>query len=378
MLRHRGSWANALLLCLCACGGVERAGGPSTADAGPPPTPLGLWHQLVPRLGSNAAELTWQGSPKATEYIVSVGTTSAASDLLEVVIPSTGSTGGYVLQTLPINRTFYARVRARNHSGTSQPSNEVQVVSVDLRDVIDSLFFACGPLMPRDAPGCHRRAWYAFPPNSTVRLLISTTLSPAAREAVRVSAARVETATLGSVRLVPELTADPDPIPGEGEVSITFDPDARMCVTLSGGLGRGCALVQTRNGVILWARGVSAHSSVAGYSHEAIGHGALGTWHLDGFLIGGARQSLMSSGPGVFDCDPPSDACIALWPTPLDIAAAQAVYSAGLPIGARREDFLRLGLVNPQPLGAAGAVVDPRVRRIRLGAEDELLVIQEP
>jgi hypothetical protein len=42
-------------------------------DAGPPPTPLGLWHQLVPRLGSNAAELTWQGSAEAAEHIVSVG-----------------------------------------------------------------------------------------------------------------------------------------------------------------------------------------------------------------------------------------------------------------------------------------------------------------
>jgi hypothetical protein len=66
----------------------------------------------------------------------------------------------------------------------------------------------------------------------------------------------------------------------------------------------------------------------------------MGMCHVDGNLIGGPGLSLMSGGPNVFSGQ------IALSLTPLDIAAAQAVYASGLNPGAKRDDFLRAGLIN--------------------------------
>jgi hypothetical protein len=59
----------------------------------------------------------------------------------------------------------------------------------------------------------------------------------------------------------------------------------------------------------------------------------MGMCHIDGTLIGGAGNSLMSGGPGVFSND------IAIRLTTLDIQAAKTVYSWPLDPGAFRDEF---------------------------------------
>jgi hypothetical protein len=77
-----------------------------------------------------------------------------------------------------------------------------------------------------------------------------------------------------------------------------------------------------------------------GWAHE-LGHGILGMCHIDGFLIGGPGNSLMSGGPGVHSGALPHGL------SPYDIAATRAVYAAGLEPGRGRAAFVQAGLLRP-------------------------------
>jgi hypothetical protein len=65
------------------------------------------------------------------------------------------------VEGLLVRRSYYARVKARNQSVTSAASNEVRIESVDLRDVIDALYFGSGRLIPRLPRGASRSAFQA-------------------------------------------------------------------------------------------------------------------------------------------------------------------------------------------------------------------------
>lgn len=89
--------------------------------------------------------------------------------------------------------------------------------------------------------------------------------------------------------------------------------------------------------------------TVNAYVHDVVGHGILGMCHIDGNLIGGPQNSLMSGGPGVFSGD------IADQLSMLDIDALQVVYGSGLNPGATGDDFIQEGLIDsplPQPTPA--------------------------
>jgi hypothetical protein len=79
--------------------------------------------------------------------------------------------------------------------------------------------------------------------------------------------------------------------------------------------------------------------SVSAYVHDALGHGVLGLCHIDARLIGGAENSLMSSGP-------PGSGASNL--TGMDLEAIRTVYASGVNPGAARSTFLAARLVNLQ------------------------------
>jgi hypothetical protein len=353
-------------------------GGSSTPAATPvaPPAPSGLNALLVPALGVNAALLSWAPVSSAAGYLVEVGTTTGASDFASIQAspsPSSHTVGG-----LLVGRSYFARVRAMNQAGSSTASNEVRIESVDLRDIIDALYFGNGPLIPRDGlrycvSGSGR--WITYPAGVTVRLIISASaVSAAAQQAVQRAAEQWIASTLGSNSVIVQLTGDPDPRPGNNEVTITLhsDPVSQGC-----SFDRGCTILTLRANVLVAARaliGPSLASSSAAFAHDAVGHGGLGMCHIDGGLIGGARNTLMGGGPNVFSCPSPSDVCIADGLTPLDAAAAAAVYASGLPRGAERSLFLAAGLVT-QSGGAPVTAEAAGVRRARVGPDTELVIL---
>jgi len=213
---------------------------------------------------------------------------------------------------------------------------------MSLSNVIEALFLGSGPLIPSDGfvacsdPG----VWNGFPRGTTVRVLVSTTVSASTLAAIENASNQVAVATNGQVTATVQTTADANPLPTTNEVTATThpSPSSQGCVN-----DIGCTIHSwITRGVFLSSRALLPPSqTVNAYVHDAIGHGILGMCHIDGALIGGPSGSLMSGGPGVFSNQ------IALQLTDLDVQAIQAVYASSLSLGAGRAQFVAAGLIDP-------------------------------
>ncbi len=219
--------------------------------------------------------------------------------------------------------------------------------SVDLssfmRDYIEALFLGTGPLTPTDGVrGCPQSfgRWLGFPSGTNVQLLISSTVPQVSAIALADAAGTVPGASAGALSVTVGSTSDANPAPAANQVTATTHPNPQ---SVGCGFAQGCTSFSFVPGtpLILSARAVLATNQfTAAYVHDAIGHGVLGLCHVDGNLIGGARLSLMSFGPGVFS------SALPLQLTDFDLLATRTVFNSGLNRGATRDDFLRMGLVN--------------------------------
>ena len=128
-----------------ACGG---GGGGTTTPTSPTPsnsapTNLAITAQQV-SLSSNLVTLTWSGT--ASSYRVGIGTSSQATNIL-----TTDVSGTTYQWTAPRDaNAYYVRVSSLSGGQASSPSNEVLVYTIDLRHVIDAMYFRSGPMS--DAP----------------------------------------------------------------------------------------------------------------------------------------------------------------------------------------------------------------------------------
>jgi hypothetical protein len=202
------------------------------------------------------------------------------------------------------------------------------------QDVREALFMGSGPLTPSDGfPACPSfNEWSGFPRGTNVKVRVSTTVTENVRQAIQQALQQVPNATNGAISTSFELTNESNPVPNLNEVTLTFhsDPQSQGCP-----FSRGCIIHGfARPGVFVSGRAVQpADLPVNAYVHDVVGHGIMGLCHIDGNLIGGAGNSLMSGGPGVFSGD------IAIQLTALDIEAAKTVYSWPLDPGAFRPEF---------------------------------------
>ena len=220
-----------------------------------------------------------------------------------------------------------------------------------MRDYIEALFLGTGPLTPTDGVrGCPQSfgRWLGFPAGTSVQLVISSMVPEPSVKAIVDTGAMVPAATHGMLSVTATTTSDPNPLPAANQVTATAhqNPISTGC-----GFAQGCTRFTFLPGtpLILSARAVLATSQFTpAYVHDAVGHGVLGLCHVDGNLIGGARLSLMSFGPGVFSNQLPPQL------SDFDMQAVQVVFASGLSPGATRDDFLRLGLVNA-PTGSTPA-----------------------
>lgn len=220
-------------------------------------------------------------------------------------------------------------VTAKSPASNAQESSETA-------DAVEALFMGSGPLTPSDGRlACpFINFWSGFPRGTTVTVRVSTIVSETVRQAIRLALQQVPHATNGAIEAVFEITDDPDPIPNRNEVTLTFHPDPK---SQGCRFGRGCIIHKfSKPGVFLSGRAVQpANMPVNAYVHDVVGLGVMGMCHIDGNLIGGARNSLMSGGPGVFSGQ------IAFQLSTLDIAAARVVYGSRLSPGATQDNFDR-------------------------------------
>ena len=119
----------------------------------------------------------------------------------------------------------------------------------------------------------------------------------AAQDGLASAASTAGDATRGALSILVESTAEPDPQPRVNEVTV-----AEVLSPRSAGCPSDAGCVQYRfagRGLLMGARVVGARGrSVGAYVHDAVGHGVLGLCHIDARQVGGAENSLMSSGLG--------------------------------------------------------------------------------
>jgi Bacterial Ig-like domain (group 2) len=280
--------------------------------------------------------------------------------------------GGLVTGVGPGDATItatYQNVRGAAQVAVTSPPDGT--LSPFMRDYIEALFLGSGPLTPTDGViGCPRSfgRWLGFPAGTSVELLVSPTVPQFSATALATAAGQVPTASAGALSITVAATSDANPLPAVNQVTATMHGDP---MSLGCGFPQGCTRFTfgANPSLIVSARAILVTGqTAAAYVHDAIGHGVMGLCHVDGNLIGGARLSLMSYGPGVFSNQLPSEL------SAFDLIATQAVFRSGLSPGAARDDFLRLGLVNPVnadtrlgpravAAGADGHIPAPQVRR---------------
>ena len=224
-------------------------------------------------------------------------------------------------------------------------------LSAFMKDYIAAIFLGSGPLIPQDnATACvtHPGKWAAFPRGTTVRVIASNSLDQGSdgedtKMLLQAALARVEQATHGAVTTTFQTTNDPDPMPGTNEATATDHPDP---LSTGCAFDRGCVhiafndvgLTEMRSSRTVLKEAIQPSDA---FVHDVVGHGIMGMCHIDQALIGGNDKSLMAGGPGAFTGFIPDGL------SPLDVAAARAVYGTTLEPGATLADFQAAGLVRP-------------------------------
>src|SRR5262245_30247560 len=87
-----------------------------------PCTPLGTPSPFNIAISGRFVVLTWTGVAGASDYLIEVGSSSGASDLLVTSLGNVTS-----VSTFADPRLYFARIKARNACGVSAASNEVAV-----------------------------------------------------------------------------------------------------------------------------------------------------------------------------------------------------------------------------------------------------------
>lgn len=206
------------------------------------------------------------------------------------------------------------------------------------REVIEALFFGTGPLGAGACPAYQR--WTGFPRGSHIKVIVSTTVSEEKRDQIREALDQVPEATGGVMTVSFHITDESEPDAETFQVVSMTHPDPTLfgCVA-----GVGCTTHNWQKpGILKSSRAIQPEGQTPqAYAHDVVGHGILGMCHIQAEGIGGADQSLMSGGEGVYSGQ------ISGRLTKLDLATLQAVYFSSLSPGATRKDFIRAGLINP-------------------------------
>lgn len=307
----------------------------------PTEAPSGLATAFTQEGARSQLRLQWNAVTHATAYVVELGRSMGSRDL-----------GSFTVNQLTFNvdglspGRVFARVRAKNGHGEGPVTADRSEWFFDFRHYIEAILLGTGPLTPTDGNhGCSATGWVrGFAAGTEVPLLVSSTVSTEKATAIRNVAGQVSQATAGAVRARYTETPDPNPIPLQHQATSTTHPRPS---TQGCGTDGGCTIHvfadNARPGRFLSSRAVQpAGQTPEAYAHDAVGHGVLGLCHVDGQLIGGARLSMMSAGPGVLSGD------IARSLTSYDLAATRALYAAGLRAGDQRADLVRVGLVIPR------------------------------
>ena len=146
-----------------ACGSKSTA--PSTTDAAlSAPSSFTITLQQV-FMTSNTVAFAWS-STGASTYKISIGTSSGASDAL-----STEVTGTSYTWTAPRTANiYYARVAPVSGGQTGSAATEIPLFTIDMRQVIDALYFGSGPMASDTVAASVVAIW---PDGATINVVVT-------------------------------------------------------------------------------------------------------------------------------------------------------------------------------------------------------------
>ena len=129
---------------------------------------------------ANTVVFNWT-STGASTYKMMIGTTSGATDLLNADVTGTS----YTWTGPRTANIFYARVAPTSGGQTGTASTELPVFTIDMRYVIDALYFGYGPMSQSTAQPAGTAQAAIWADNSTINVIVteeSGTLSLAAAQ----------------------------------------------------------------------------------------------------------------------------------------------------------------------------------------------------
>lgn len=149
-----------------ACGGSSTPTSPSTSSGSSAPTNFVIATQQV-TMTSNVVGFTWSGS--GSTYKMIIGSAAGASDILSADVTGTS----YTWTGPRTAGIYYARVAATTSGTVGSASTELPVFTLDMRNMIDALFFGYGPMSDAGSNGPASSA-AVWADGATINTLVTT------------------------------------------------------------------------------------------------------------------------------------------------------------------------------------------------------------
>jgi hypothetical protein len=320
-------WVSVLLLALAAgCGSSQSPTSPTTG--GSPlvaPTTFLVTSQQI-KTDSNQLTFSWVSTEASFQLII--GSSSGASDQLSQEV-----TGNTFTWTSPRPaKTYYARVAAKRGGATSAFSDELTLTIVDVRNMVEAMFFHTGPMSDANESGASSTA-VMWPDGTRLRVIVSSQAGESARANAQLFADQYAALTGDQITATTEMTGDsmqgvsPQSLP---EFTIGIRVQSGVCS--SGALA--CANYGPPLGRSMITLALSGGLNVSATAHE-MGH-AYGMGHIQTPAAGRPEfRFMMNSNSGAEQM------------TDAEKLAVTFARSLGIRPAMPRSEAISRGLINP-------------------------------
>lgn len=151
---------------------------------------------------NNQVTMTWLGN--GTSYLLTIGTASGSSNVLSAEV-----TGNSYTWTSPrTGGSYFARVAAKRGDATTAFSSELTVFVLDIRNVIDALFFRSGPMADSPTTASTNPSANIWADGTRVRILVSNEAGETARANAQTFVDQYAALVGGAVTATTEFTSD--------------------------------------------------------------------------------------------------------------------------------------------------------------------------
>jgi len=285
---------------------------------------------------ANEIQMSWSGT--GSTFRLWAGTTSGGSDVLNVEVTGTS----YTWEAPRTEALYYLRVFGVQGTSLSAPSNDQLAFTIDLRNVIDALFFRSGPMSDSAGSAALDTLAGVWPDGTRLAVLVSNDATTTSQANADIFVNDYASLLNGSVTATTSMTSDSFGdtwiVPGPGIRTILPDFDIGIRV-LSGFCGAVNVIACTPYGPFP----LGVNKSIVTMNTSA---GAISVAHELGHADGLGHVHVNSSArPELnFLMNP---ALVSTQMTEPEKNAIAAAFAGGLKPGMRRSQALATGLVLP-------------------------------